>query len=183
MTKPDSPEEEDAPSLSPTDAVACAVGHLVLAAAGFEGALGSALWRIAGERSGVLLSGLSVNLMKQALRTLTQLNAESHLAALKGLLSEADGLDDDRNNVVHGYWFFNVRLADREGRSDVAFRPRRWKTDLQGKRYTAADLTVLTDRYRRLISAFDEWVAEAWPEEGQRPDDGAATSAVADVGA
>ncbi len=123
------------------------------------------MW-IVGERSGVLVAGLSVSGLKKALRTLTQLHAESHLDALKPLFVEADALNEERNNVVHGYWFFNITLADQEGRSDVALRPRRWRTELQGKRYTVADLNILTDRYRQLTRAIDEWMAEAWPDDG-----------------
>lgn len=121
----DATDDDDlgAPSLEPTDAIACAVGRFLLAASAFEGALGSALWRVVGKRSGVLVAGLSVGDLKQTLRTLTRMHAESHLDNLKALLAEAASLNEDRNNVILGYWFFNIRLADREGRSDVAFRP------------------------------------------------------------
>ncbi len=111
------------------------------------------------------MAGLSVADLKKTLRTLTQLHAESRLDTLKSLLAEVDSLNEDRNNVIHGCWFLSISLADREGRSDVAFRPRRWKSELQGKLYTVTDLNNLTERYRRLTERFDEWVAK-WPEEG-----------------
>ena len=74
-------------------------------------------------------------------------------------------MNEHRNHVVHGYWFFNITLADEQGRSDVAFRPRRWKTGLQGKRYTTPDLDALTERYRQLTRDLDRWTTEAWPDE------------------
>lgn len=149
---------------TPSDETVMAIGRLVLASAEYEAALASAVSRVVGKAATVLVVGLPVSQQEHALRVLTEQERPEALEELAAILQIAKELGQDRAHVVHGFWMFDVHVADDQVPSDIALRPRRWSSDLRGKKYPVGKLVEVTVKFDDVQRRLDAWSAAHWPQ-------------------
>jgi len=150
---------------TPSNETVMAIGRLVLASAEYEAALASAVSRVVGKAATVLVVGIPVSQQEQALKVLTERERPEAVEDLAAILRVAKELGQDRAHVVHGFWMFDVHVADEQVPSDIALRPKRWTSDLRGKRFPVEKLVEVTRKFGEIQRQLDAWSAAHWPQE------------------